>query len=70
MRERRKGYLTRGSLKVGIRSQEPVEQTMGNLRNPLSPPEFEELKEIRFVYIEGEMHEPLGEDSIRSLFKR
>lgn len=55
---------------MGIRSQEPVEQTMGNLRNPLSPPEFEELKEIRFVYIEGEMHEPLGEDSIRSLFKR
>jgi len=64
MRERQSESLITGSLKVGIRSEENVEYTTGNFEHSICSLDFEKLMKEKLSSIEGEIYEPLREDSI------
>ncbi len=64
MKGKQNGFSTTGSLKVDIRSEENVEYTTGNFKHSICSLDFEKLMKERLLSIEGEMYEPLREDSI------
>jgi len=49
---------------VDIRSEENVEYTTGNFKHSICSLDFEKLMKERLSSIEGEIYEPLREDSI------